>query len=142
MVVPVNSIFKATALTAAVEIGHGTFGYGPAHTHPFGSPWLVFLDLLRVMVFCTLGLAVVATIMRWRDVDTSKKFLMCADVVGLVICFETEWDNLGAGVGRGGRLWLVCLLAFLSSGWAITAILKEARIEAQRDVEIDAPEQY
>nr|MDQ2729214.1 hypothetical protein [Actinomycetota bacterium] len=93
-------------MTAALIATAGTFGTdlrGPGH--PFGTPWLAFVDTVRVLLILALGwnVTLAGRAVLAHTVHAARGIALAAFcwVVGI-----TEWDKLGLGVGHGGRLWL------------------------------------
>lgn len=99
----------------------------------FSSPWISFLDILRVILLCTVfysagrGLLEVFSflnqlysslrrIRRWVDVRIAYHFLTTDDLFLFrlggtgafflsIVIMETEYGRIGQPVGSGGRLW-------------------------------------
>jgi hypothetical protein len=109
-----------------------TFGTSvSAPGHPFGTPWLMFVDCCRVMCMLCCGAGIVGGLVRWRAVDGAKRALIAACAVYSLSTGETEWDRLGYWVGDGGRLWLNLAASVLFAYWTARRIA--ARFPAVTD---------
>jgi hypothetical protein len=108
------------------------FGYGPPGAHPFGSPYLIVLDSIRVLILFLvivnwMSMLIVyfkARRLRQNYPKTPDSLsegrwlaLTLAVFAGGLYVAETEWDHMGTPVGGGGRLWLGLTMMVLLFGW-------------------------
>jgi predicted histidine transporter YuiF (NhaC family) len=81
------------------------------------SSWLMFVDLLRLIVLCMA--AVIVGLALANILTRALKAWRVVGFVGVIAATYsiavTEFDHLGKGVGPFGRLWLnfIALVAFL-----------------------------
>lgn len=102
-----------------VQLLSDTFGTTSGGVgHPFGSPWLIFVDTTRAFLLVLLGWNTVVAVRARYLRHTMSTVRMVTVVCFCWVVGETEADRVGFGVGHGGRLWL-SVAAFV----AITATL-------------------
>lgn len=95
----------------------GTTGGGVAH--PFGTPWLIFVDTIRGMLLLLLGWDIVVATRAAFIRHTIPASRAIAVICACWVVAETEADRVGFGVGHGGMLWIsvVAFVAFTVNLW-------------------------
>lgn len=97
-------------MTAPPIFASNIFGTNANGTdQPFGTPWLVFVDSLRVICFVLVAIFVARLVVgavRHVHLDWWQTVTAVAVLVASAAILETEWDHFGHGVGNGGRLFM------------------------------------